>query len=644
MTRGRVALLTFATIMSSNALPGTNSSELTDYKDFLKGSLVKRSVLGEGSHQLSFLWMAPFFSGGGYCSEATTFMQGMQNTVDFSVGIVQHGDSMSTPYMFGLSSAQYDFLQKLAAKEIDRSRIASICHSEPGAWQVSRSLQQRYSTSLCPALNSQYRIGRTMFETDRLPNGWVERMNGMNEIWVPTAFMRDIVIAGGLSAEKVLVVPEPVDVEGTFDPAQFSASPPQLSQVAERTCVDGSGNAVAKGSTPECPVRFLSVGKWERRKGFDVLLRAYLTAFSAGTDHVELYLLTSAYHSTNDFKTAVDKMIKNEITCGTPGNEKAYVSTRATCVPSTKKEEGKLPPIHLLTNIPQGDIASVYASVDVLVQPSRGEGWGRPHVEAMSMGLPIIATLWSGPSEFMTDDNSYPLGHNDTLLPIPDGAFAGHLQAEPDAKQLAGLMQQVYNQPEQAAAKGKKARDDMVEYYHPNKLARFLNAQFERVERVVLNNDKEEQKKHDDDSKRRLEQMRKAEEDAEESRKRAEAEAAAAQARLQAARAEAERKVQEALAELERPRVEAERAAREAEERARNERERASREKEDSARRKRDEQQRAAEEARIRAAERAEAEQLQRAQKARDDAMANTDLNFNDLAAYAMGGDGGQDL
>lgn len=37
-----------------------------------------------------------------------------------------------------------------------------------------------------------------------------------------------------------------------------------------------------------------------------------------------------------------------------------------------------------------------YAAADAFVLPSRGEGWGRPHVEAMSMGLPVIATNWSG--------------------------------------------------------------------------------------------------------------------------------------------------------------------------------------------------------------------------------------------------------
>ena len=38
------------------------------------------------------------------------------------------------------------------------------------------------------------------------------------------------------------------------------------------------------------------------------------------------------------------------------------------------------------------------------VLPSRGEGWGRPHVEAMAMGLPVIATNWSGPTAFMSGE------------------------------------------------------------------------------------------------------------------------------------------------------------------------------------------------------------------------------------------------
>lgn len=45
-------------------------------------------------------------------------------------------------------------------------------------------------------------------------------------------------------------------------------------------------------------------------------------------------------------------------------------------------------------HILQRRMPNLYKSAHVLVIPSRGEGWGRPHVEAMSMGLPVIATNW----------------------------------------------------------------------------------------------------------------------------------------------------------------------------------------------------------------------------------------------------------
>ena len=35
---------------------------------------------------------------------------------------------------------------------------------------------------------TRYTIGRTMFETDRIPSGWAERLNVMDEVWVPSAF------------------------------------------------------------------------------------------------------------------------------------------------------------------------------------------------------------------------------------------------------------------------------------------------------------------------------------------------------------------------------------------------------------------------------------------------------------------------
>jgi len=62
-------------------------------------------------------------------------------------------------------------------------------------------------------------IGRTMFETDRLDKGHVERCNKMHEVWVPTQWSADVFEKSGVLREKIRVVPEAVDVD-VFDPVE----------------------------------------------------------------------------------------------------------------------------------------------------------------------------------------------------------------------------------------------------------------------------------------------------------------------------------------------------------------------------------------------------------------------------------------
>jgi glycosyltransferase involved in cell wall biosynthesis len=53
-------------------------------------------------------------------------------------------------------------------------------------------------------------------------------------------------------------------------------------------------------------------------------------------------------------------------------------------------------PLLLEDELPLMNLPRLYTGADAFVLPSRGEGWGRPHIEAMAMGLPTIATNWSG--------------------------------------------------------------------------------------------------------------------------------------------------------------------------------------------------------------------------------------------------------
>ena len=168
--------------------------------------------------------------------------------------------------------------------------------------------------------------------------------------------------------------------------------------------------------------RFLSIFKWEARKGWDVLLRAYLREFSS-QDDVSLHILTHGYHSTRSEESALREFIHQN---------------------SLNRTD--LPKLTLITqHIPTQQLPRLYKAADAFVLPSRGEGWGRPHVEAMSMGLPIISTYWSGPTEFMTPNNSFPLNIEPDLVPLPkDSAFQGHKWAEPSESHLRYLMRYLY--------------------------------------------------------------------------------------------------------------------------------------------------------------------------------------------------------
>lgn len=427
---------------------------------------------------LHVTWAAPFLSGGGYCSEALALTQALAAAAPATgLAFVQHGDAESAAYYAGLPAATAAFLNShlhaALAPSARGAAAVSVCHSEPGAWHLPPAMPRLYFTPECPEPNAHYTIGRTMFETDRLPAGWAERLRAVDEVWVPSAFMRGVVVAGGVEAARVRLLAEPVDAAGAFSPASGAASARVHALLPARPAACAPP---ALGRTAACPFRFLSVGKWERRKGFDVLLAAYVSAFAGAQQQppfVELYILTSSYHGPSDFRKEIERMLGGELACPAGANSSSSAARGGLCL--TPAQAAAAPPIRLLTSLPQTALPGVYAATDAVVQPSRGEGWGRPHVEGMAMGKPLLATFWSGSTEFMTPANSFPLAHGEELLPIPSGAFAGHLQAEPSGPALAQLMRQVAGDGGvEGARRGAQARADMLEKYSHEAVGRDL--------------------------------------------------------------------------------------------------------------------------------------------------------------------------
>jgi Flp pilus assembly protein TadD len=91
-------------------------------------------------------------------------------------------------------------------------------------------------------------------------------------------------------------------------------------------------------------------------------------------------------------------------------------------------------------------------------------------MEAMALGLPTIATRWSGHLEFMHPDNSYLVDYE--LVPAPaDAWMRGQRWAEPSISDLRRAMRSVYEDPSAAAAIGKRARSDVLQSCRPELLA-----------------------------------------------------------------------------------------------------------------------------------------------------------------------------
>jgi len=116
--------------------------------------------------------------------------------------------------------------------------------------------------------------------------------------------------------------------------------------------------------------RFLSIFKWEPRKGWDILLRAYLTAFTP-VDDVCLVIHTEPYHSNTPIADEIDRVAA----------EVLAESSNVEADTATASQRAR-PCIEVLTeHIPLRNMPALYAGAHCFVLPSRGEGWGRPHVE-----------------------------------------------------------------------------------------------------------------------------------------------------------------------------------------------------------------------------------------------------------------------
>ena len=276
-----------------------------------------------------------------------------------------------------------------------------------------------------------------MFETDSVPEDRLGLLLDRDQIWVPGEFYVETFTRGGVPREKLRVVGGTMDFD-SYDPA---ATEPYALDV------------------PDDHFVFLTNFAFAERKAWKQLIRAWAQAFGPD-DGVCLVLKTQSETRSDEYvRERIDAFLAEEY----GGAARAALA-----------------PIVVMTDVlPTAQLPSLYAAADAYVLASRGEAWGRPYMESLAMGVPTIASRWSGNLEFMHDGNSFLVGgelvscEKDALEVFGDPC-RGHRWFEPDVDDLAAAMRTVAGDPAAARARAAGARDELIERFGPEPTARRL--------------------------------------------------------------------------------------------------------------------------------------------------------------------------
>jgi glycosyltransferase involved in cell wall biosynthesis len=352
---------------------------------------------------LGIIWRSPVWDPSGYADDSRTFLKALsRGSRPLSVEDIRWSS------------------QECVLPEVDAALLKAL----------GRSVRPRYCaaitncipTTCSPDPLASLNILRTMFETDRIPDNWLRHLSQYDEVWVPSHHGRLAFRRTGVAPETLRVVPGCVDTE------QFRPDGPQITLPP---ALNGK-------------FTFLSVFDWAYRKGWDLLLQAYCTEFTP-----------------NDGAGLLLKITRSHL------HPISMIVQQANELLATLGQSLAVRPDIVLSDaiLPCEQMSALYRSVQAFVLPSRGEGWGRPYIEAMASGLPTIGTRATGNVEFMDDTNSFLIGCEEVA--VPEAAYReitvyqGHRWQEPRLNEVGSALRRVFSDPLERKTRALKAVTDI---------------------------------------------------------------------------------------------------------------------------------------------------------------------------------------
>jgi glycosyltransferase involved in cell wall biosynthesis/SAM-dependent methyltransferase len=251
-------------------------------------------------------------------------------------------------------------------------------------------------------------IGLTVWETDVMPTQWRNILDHVIDVWLPCEFNARVFRRGLRSS--VYTLPHPV----------FPST------------LNGNDRRDARWLTNIAPTDWVvySIFEWQDRKCPERQLEAYLRAFGDVSDTVLVI-------KTNPAAARVA--------------QRALDSARAVTGSSARV-------MVYAEHWHEAEIAALHSRGDCYLSLHRGEGWGYPLFEAARRGIPVIATGYSGPLDYLDGEAHHLVKYK--LVPVrqPYRYYNPSMQwADPDIDHAVELLRHVYRQPAQARDKAERA-------------------------------------------------------------------------------------------------------------------------------------------------------------------------------------------
>jgi glycosyltransferase involved in cell wall biosynthesis len=234
--------------------------------------------------------------------------------------------------------------EELSTRDVDYK--IKIIHTTPDTYYLYKE-------------KNKYNIGHLFWETDKLPQGWVQGCNLLDEIWTGSEQQAKMITDSGVTV-PVWYFPQAGEIN--------------IERLRSYTLPNFSG------------IVFYSIFDWNERKDPKTLINTFWKEFKGESNVCLLIHTHKGSYSADGTKELISEVKRWKQELGWNDTPRVFICTE------NLDEEGK---------------TRLHRTGDCYVTTSRGEGWNIPLAEATAHRKPVISPKNGGITDYFTNKHYY---------------------------------------------------------------------------------------------------------------------------------------------------------------------------------------------------------------------------------------------